>query len=136
MLVSQLGERQYLEHTFQHSMIDAACKHCVREAKEDPEAARGRGASGEDRLRLVEIDIFIEALDSAIDYKQVGRVKPGVDVMITFFCDLWRKKSTIFLKTNVMIQIFGKLLAFRTKMPFLNRNIGPRDRIRKPVVTY
>jgi hypothetical protein len=44
--------------------------------------------------------------------------RPGVDVMITIFCDFWQfsaKKSAFFSKTNVMINILHKLALFWVK---------------------
>jgi hypothetical protein len=41
----------------------------------------------------------------------VSRQQPGVDVMITIFCDFCQissKKLAFFSKTNVMITIFAK----------------------------
>jgi hypothetical protein len=45
-------------------------------------------------------------------------VRPGVDVMITIFCDFRQfsvKKLAFFSKTNVMINFFQKLALFRVK---------------------
>jgi hypothetical protein len=66
---------------------------------------------------------------------------PGVDVMITIFCDFSQfsaKKLAFFSKTNVMIIFFQNLASFRVKNAnffanFLakifkkNHNIGPRS---------
>jgi hypothetical protein len=44
--------------------------------------------------------------------------KPGVDVMITIFCDFCQfsaKKMAFFSKTNVMINFFQNLALFRVK---------------------
>jgi hypothetical protein len=47
-----------------------------------------------------------------VSWKEVNRNRwPGVDVMITIFCDFrqfWAKKLAFFSKTNVMITIFAK----------------------------
>jgi hypothetical protein len=64
---------------------------------------------------------------------------PGVDVMITIFCDFSlfsTKKLAFFSKTNVMIKSLHNLALFWVKTPFFrwifrrkyfkNHNIGPR----------
>jgi hypothetical protein len=63
---------------------------------------------------------------------------PGVDIMITIFCDFCQfsaKKMALFSKTNVMIKFLHNLALFSVKMSFLadffrrkylkNHNIGP-----------
>jgi hypothetical protein len=43
--------------------------------------------------------------------KPIHIARPGVDVMITIFCDFWQflaNKLAFFSKTNVMITIFAK----------------------------
>jgi hypothetical protein len=60
-------------------------------------------------------------------------VWPGVDVMITIFCDFRQfgaKKMAFFSKTNVMIKILHNLALFWVEFfgenIFKNHNIGPR----------
>jgi hypothetical protein len=43
---------------------------------------------------------------------------PGIDVMITIFCDFWQfsaEKTAFFSKTNVMINFFQNLALFCVK---------------------
>jgi hypothetical protein len=40
---------------------------------------------------------------------------PGVDVIVTIFCDLTAKEMAFFLKTNFMIHVLQKLAVFCTK---------------------
>jgi hypothetical protein len=51
--------------------------------------------------------------------------QPGVDIMITIFCDLsqlFLRKMAFFLQTNVRIQILQKLAVFEKKTPIFSPN--------------
>jgi hypothetical protein len=59
----------------------------------------------------------------------VGVNRPGVDVMITIFCDFRQfsaKKLAFFSKTNVMINFFKIWLCFETKTPFFSLNFSAK----------
>jgi hypothetical protein len=52
-------------------------------------------------------------------------VAPGVDVMITIFCDFRQfsaKKMAFFSKSSVMINVFQNLAFFETKTPIFSLN--------------
>jgi hypothetical protein len=77
----------------------------------------------------------------SINPRQLGRRTegPGVDVIITIFCDFWQysaKKLAFFSKTNVILKILYNLGLFRVKNAnsfaeifgekyLKNYNIGP-----------
>jgi hypothetical protein len=48
---------------------------------------------------------------SGIPSQVLGKIQPGVDVMITIFCDFrqFSAKIGVFLKTNVIIKILHNL---------------------------
>jgi hypothetical protein len=53
--------------------------------------------------------------ENDFEKKQNEKIRPGVDVMITIFCDFYQflaKKLAFFLKTNVMIKILHNLAVF------------------------
>jgi hypothetical protein len=70
----QVEERYELVHNLEHFILDRSCKHCVVAAQRGlgSEAAKRQGAStSQDKWRASEIDVCMEAIDFAIDYKQV-----------------------------------------------------------------
>ena len=70
----QLEERHYLEHILEHFILDRNCKHCVVAAQNGAEleaVQRQYSSTNQERWRTSELDVYIEAIDSAIDFKQV-----------------------------------------------------------------
>jgi hypothetical protein len=53
--------------------------------------------------------------ENDFEKKQNEKIRPGVDVLITIFCDFYQflaKKLAFFSKTNVMIIFFQNLALF------------------------
>jgi hypothetical protein len=74
-LCFQVEERYFLEHSFEHMRPDATCKFCFEECRQGLETTARRKKENDrsvEKFRIAEIDVYLEALDSAIDYKQVN----------------------------------------------------------------
>lgn len=73
-MISQITQRHSLRHLLQHTNYDMTCQHCMKEADLglEPAAVRLEAdlRTGHQR-KAIEVDVFVEAIDAAIEYKQV-----------------------------------------------------------------
>ena len=78
MTFFQITQRHYLRHLLQHNYYDMSCQQCMKEADLglEPAAVRLEASSRASHQRkAIEVDVFVEAIDAAIEYKQVGQAR-------------------------------------------------------------